>query len=61
MKRHEEGFDVVEVEDLLNVLKNNKSIKGFHVYDAEFDAYDYITGVYVDKDGDLIIRIGDDV
>jgi hypothetical protein len=51
--------DIMTPENILEAIKNHAPAKVF-VYDSEFLSYDYVTGVRIDKDGDLIIEIGGD-
>lgn len=54
-----DGVRVVEVEDIRRVLVGCGCVN-VHVFDVEFGCYDFVTGVYVDDEGDLILEIGGD-
>ena len=59
--RFVDGVGVVEVVDILRVLEDCGGCVGVHVFDVEFGCFDFVTGVYVDDDGDLVLEIGGDV
>lgn len=59
MKTIDNGIAIYEKKDIEKFITDSKSKKIF-VYDKEFNSYDYITNIYTDKEGDLIIEIGGD-
>lgn len=59
MIAHHQGFQYAEPEDIETFVKENKCKHAF-VFDIESKNYDYITDIYVDGEGDLIIEIGGD-
>ena len=54
-----DGVEVVEVCDIRGVLDCCDCVS-VHVFDVECGCFDFVTGVYVDGDGDLILEIGGD-
>lgn len=60
MRKHDEGFNIIEINDLKDILNNIDDKTNIYVYDSQFDCHDFVTGLYMDDEGDLIIRIGDD-
>lgn len=52
-----DGVEVVEVCDIRGVLDCCDCVS-VYVFDVECGCFDFVTGVYVDGDGDLILEIG---
>lgn len=50
---------IMKKRDIEKIITNCNA-KNIFVYDKEFKSYDYITNIYEDKEGDLIIEIGGD-
>lgn len=59
MKEIMDGIMAYEKKDVENKLTKSNAKKIF-VYDKEFNAFNYITNVYEDDQGDFIIEIGGD-
>lgn len=59
MKEIGNGIQAFEKEDVEKCIKKSKA-KNIFVFDEEFNRHDYITDVYEDGEGDLIIVIGGD-
>lgn len=59
MKKIRNNLEVAQTEDIGKFIDINKN-KDVYVYDKEFDAYHFITDIYIDGEGDLILEIGGD-
>lgn len=51
--------NIIQKKDVEKIITECNA-KNIFVYDKEFKSYDYITNIYEDKEGDLIIEIGGD-
>lgn len=51
--------NIIQKKDIEKIITECNA-KNIFVYDKEFKSYDYITNIYEDKEGDLIIEIGGD-
>ena len=53
------NISIMQKKDIEKIITNCNA-KNIFVYDKEFKSYDYITNIYEDNEGDLIIEIGGD-
>lgn len=51
---------LIELKQDVEEKIKKSTAKRIYIYDKEFDSYDYITDIYEDKQGDLIIEVGGD-